>query len=110
MRFQLAVECGFFDFAISELPPFGEQIGKTARVRPSVPSGGYDVVKMADREFESEEGNSELSYGRISNAAISSPPSWKESDLDNSTGRQAGAFNVRSDYGMVHPPLFSANR
>jgi len=57
MRFQLAVECGFFDFAVSELPPFGEQIGKTARVRPSVPSGGYDVVKMADRYAESWAGS-----------------------------------------------------
>src|SRR2546430_1774479 len=25
---------------------------------------------------------------------------------NSSIGRQAGAFNVRSDYGMVHPPLF----
>ena len=52
----MAVECGFFDFAIPELPPFGEQIVKTACVRPSVPSGGYGGMKMADREFESEDG------------------------------------------------------
>jgi len=55
MRFRPAVECAFFDFPISELPPFGEQIGKTVHARPSVPSGGYDVLQMADREFESEE-------------------------------------------------------
>ena len=74
----MAVECGFFDFAIPELPPFGEQIVKTACVRPSVPSGGYDVLKMADREFDSAEGNSDVSYGRIYNDAILSPSSWKK--------------------------------
>jgi len=56
MRFRITVERSFLDSAISELPPFGEQDGKTARVRLGVPSGGYGLLKMADRDLNRKEG------------------------------------------------------